>query len=435
MRTNFSRRQFLHRSSAAAFGAGLYPLAEPGRAFAANDKINVACIGVRGRGNSVMHSFAKEADCVITHICDVRDAVREQRGKEMAAKTGLMPKLVRDYRELLDDPSIDAFMVATPDHWHALLTIEGCRAGKDVYVEKPASHNIHEGRVAVAAARKYDRVVQMGTQIRSAPFLKEARAYVDGGALGKVISGKAWETARNREVKLAPDSEAPKGIDYNLWLGPSTQRDYNSTIVGGAWRWLFNYGTGDLGNDGVHRIDYCRYVMGLDEMPELISCAGGKFFFEDDQQFPDTMFVDYEYPAQKKILQYEMRLWSKPKLFGNGEGAVIYGENGWVLLNNTSWTAYDAAGKVVEQGKSDVGQQAHVRNFLDAVRSRKRESLNQEIESGHISSVMCHAGNIAWRTGKKLRFDAGAETFDDAAANELLGRDQSREGFEIPDIA
>ena len=175
--------------------------------------------------------------------------------------------------------------------------------------------------------------------------------------------------------------------------------------------------------------------MGLEEMPEMISCAGGKFFFEDDQQFPDTMFVDYEYPAQKKILQYEMRLWSKPKLFGNGEGAVIYGENGWVLLNNTSWTAYDAAGKVVEQGKSDVGQQAHVRNFLDAVRSRKRESLNQEIESGHISSVMCHAGNIAWRTGKKLRFDAAVETFDDAAANELLGRDQSREGFEIPDIA
>ena len=255
MKTNFSRRQFLHGSTGAAIGAGLYQLAEPGRAFAANDKINVACIGVRGRGNSVMHSFANEADCAITHICDVRDQVREQRGKEIAAKTGLMPKLVRDYRDLLDDPSIDAFMVATPDHWHALLTIEGCRAGKDVYVEKPASHNIHEGRVAVAAARKYDRVVQMGTQIRSAPFLKEARAFVDSGALGKVISGKAWETARNREVKLAANSEAPAGIDYNLWLGPSTQRDYNSTIVGGAWRWVFNYGTGDLGNDGVHRID------------------------------------------------------------------------------------------------------------------------------------------------------------------------------------
>ncbi len=426
-----SRRQFLYRSTAA--GIGLQPLFnQTGFSATANDKINLACIGVRGRGNSVMHSFAAEADCAITHICDVRDDVRETRGNEIAKKTGLMPKLVRDYRELLSDPSIDALMVATPDHWHALLTIEGCRAGKDVYVEKPASHNIIEGKVAVAAARKYNRIVQMGTQIRSAPFLKEAREYVASGAMGKVISGKAWETARNSAVKLAGNSEPPKGIDYNLWLGPSTQRDYNATIVGGAWRWLFNYGTGDLGNDGVHRIDYCRYVMGLDDMPDAISCSGGKFFFEDDQEFPDTMFVTYDYP--KHVLQYEMRLWSKPQLFGSGEGATIYGENGWMLLNNSSWTAYDAAGKVVKQGESDSGQQAHVRNFLDAVRSRKRETLNQEIYSGHISSVMCHAGNIAWRTGKKLRFDAAAETFDDSEANKLLGRSMFREGFAIPDV-
>ncbi len=423
-----SRRSFLQSASAVGLGFQVLPASQ---LVAANDKINVACIGVRGRGNSVMQTFAANSDCAITHICDVRDDVRKARGKEIEAKTGLAPKLVRDYRELLDDSSIDAFMVATPDHWHALLTIEGCRAGKDVYVEKPASHNIAEGKIAVAAARKYERIVQMGTQIRSAPFLKEARQYVESGALGKVISGKAWETARNGEVHLAKDSGAPGGIDYNLWLGPSTEREYNATIVGGAWRWLFNYGTGDLGNDGVHRIDYCRYVMGLDDFPDAVSCSGGKFFFEDDQEFPDTMFVNYDYPD--KILQYEMRLWSRPKLFGNGEGAAIYGENGWILLNNTSWTAYDAKGKVVKSGKSDVGQGAHVRNFLDAVRSRKRESLNQEIYSGHVSSVMCHAGNIAWRTDKKLRFDKKTETFDDDGANQLRGRTEFREGFEIPD--
>ncbi len=396
-----------------------------------NEKISVACIGVRGRGNSVMHSFAKEPDCAITHICDVRSDVRDQRGKEMKERSGLAPKLVRDYRELLDDPSIDAFMVATPDHWHAMLTIEGCRAGKDVYVEKPASHNILEGKVAVAMARKHQRMVQMGTQIRSAPFLREARDYVQSGALGKVISGKAWETARNRPVHLAQDSQAPANLDYELWLGPAPDREYNSSIVGGAWRWLFDYGTGDLGNDGVHRIDYCRYVMGLEGMPQTISCSGGKFFFEDDQEWPDTMFVNYDYPD--KILQYEMRLWSKPRLFGQGEGAAIYGENGWVLLNNTSWKAYDAGGKVVKQGSSDVGQQAHVRNFLDAVRSRKQESLNQEIASGHVSTAMCHAGNIAWRTGKKLRFDAKTETFDDAEANQFVGREH-RPGFELPEL-
>jgi predicted dehydrogenase len=425
-----TRRGFIQQS--AAVGIGLSIVSSPGsRAFAANDKISVACIGVRGRGNSVMQSFAAEPDCEVTHICDVREPIRRQRAAEMKQRTGRMPKLVNDYRTLLNDKSVDVFMVATPDHWHALLTIDGCLAGKDVYVEKPASHNILEGKVAVAAARKNDCMVQMGTQIRSAPFLREAVEYVKSGAMGKVITGKAWETNRNGAVHLAADGEPPTGLDYEIWQGPAPERPYNPSIVGSAWRWLFDYGTGDLGNDGVHRIDYCRHVMGLEGMPDAICCSGGKFFFEDDQQWPDTMFINYEYPG--KVLQYEMRLWSKPKLFGATEGAVVYGENGSLLLTNTSWKAYDHAGKLVKQGSSDAGQQAHIRNFLDAVRSRKRESLNQEIYSGHVSSVMCHAGNISWRTGKKLRFDSKTETFDDNEANQFVGREH-RKGFELPDI-
>lgn len=423
-----SRRDFLKTATAFAATAAAPSI----KTVAANDRISVACIGIRGRGNSVMHSFIAEPDCEVTHLCDVREAVLQQRGAEVRAKTGRMPKLVRDYRDLLGDPSIDAFMVATPDHWHALLSIEGCLAGKDVYVEKPASHNILEGKVTVAAARKKDRMVQVGTQIRSARFLREAREFVKSGALGKVITGRAWETGRSSAVKLVADGTPPPGIDYHLWQGPSPERAYNKTIVEGAWRWMFDYGTGDLGNDGVHRIDYCRYVMGLDTFPEAISASGGKFFFDDDQQWPDTQMVTYDYPGH--VIQYEMRLWSKPKLFGAGEGAVIYGENGWMQLTNTSWKAFDADGRLMKEGSSDVGQQAHVRNFLDAVRSRKRESLNQEIYSGHISTVMCHAGNIAWRTGKKLRFDAQKETFDDAAANALVGREH-RKGFELPKIA
>ncbi len=423
-----TRRVFLKSTSAFAAASAF----ASARAVSPNDRISVACIGIRGRGNSVMHSFIAEPDCEVTHLCDVREAVLTQRGAEVKAKTGKMPKLVKDYRELLSDPSIDAFMVATPDHWHALLTIEGCLAGKDVYVEKPASHNIQEGRVAVAAARKKDRMVQMGTQIRSAKFLPEAREFVKSGALGKVITGRAWETGRSSAVKLAANGTPPAGIDYNLWQGPSPERAYNQTIVEGAWRWMFDYGTGDLGNDGVHRIDYCRYVMGLDTFPEAISASGGKFFFDDDQQWPDTQMVTYDYPGH--IIQYEMRLWSKSKLFSAGEGAVIYGENGWMQLTNTSWKAYDPDGKIIKEGSSDSGQTAHVRNFLDAVRSRKRESLNQEIYSGHISTVMCHAGNIAWRTGKKLRFDPKSETFDDEAANALIGREH-RKGFELPKIS
>ena len=424
-----TRRRFLHQST--ALGLGLTVL--PGvTAVAANDKINVACIGVRGRGNSVMNSFAAEPDCDITHICDVNEPIRQQRGAEIKEKTGRMPKLINDYRTLLNDKSVDVFMVATPDHWHAMLTIDGCLAGKDVYVEKPASHNILEGKTAVAAARRRGRMVQMGTQIRSARFLREAIEYVQSGALGKVIYGKAWETSRNGAVHLAADGNPPTGLDYHIWQGPSPERHFNKSIVGGAWRWLFDYGTGDLGNDGVHRIDYCRHLMGLKGMPEAISCSGGKFFFEDDQQWPDTMLINYEYPG--KVLHYEMRLWSKPKLSGASEGAAVYGENGWVQLTNTSWKAYDAAGKLVKEGSSDVGQQAHIRNFLDAVRSRNRDSLNQEIYSGHVSTAMCHAGNISWRTGKKLRMDPQSETFDDEQANQYLGREH-RKGFELPEIS
>jgi predicted dehydrogenase len=425
--SSFTRRSFLKTTGAAVTAAAAPSLiaANP------NGKIGLACIGVRGRGNSVMKSFMAEPDCEITHICDIREAVLAQRGAEVKEKTGRMPKLVKNYHDLLDDPTVDAFMVATPDHWHALLTIHGCLAGKDVYVEKPASHNIQEGRVAVAAARQRDRMVQMGTQIRSATFLKEAREYVQSGALGKVVYGKAWETGYQPPVHLVADGPAPEGLDYHLWQGPAPERAYNKTIVEGAWRWMFNYGTGDLGNDGVHRIDYCRYVMGLDTFPTAISASGGKLFFDDDQQWPDTQMVTYDYP--KHILQYEMRLWSRPKLHGAGEGAVIYGENGWVLVTNTSWKAFDADDKLVKEGKGDVGQQAHGRNFLDAVKSRKRDSLNQEIYSGHVSTAMCHAGNIAWRVGKKLRFNAETETFDDQEANALLGREH-RKGFELPKI-
>lgn len=425
-----NRRRFVQQI---AVGSTVSMIGTRAGAASTNEKIHVACIGVRGRGNSLMHTFAEEPDCVVSHICDVNERTRQQRGAELKAKTGHMPVLVNDYRTLLDDPSVDAFVVATPDHWHALPTIHGCLANKDVYVEKPASHNIREGSVAVEAARKRNRIVQVGTQIRSAKFLKEAAEFVKSGGIGKVIFGRAWETARNGAVHLAPDSDPPPELDYEIWQGPAPERPYNRSIVGGAWRWLFDYGTGDLGNDGVHRIDYCRRVMGLDDWPEAVYCSGGKFFFDDDQQWPDTMIINYEYPG--KILQYEMRLWSKPRLFNAGEGATVYGENGWLLITNSSWRAFDAAGKVLKEGNENMGQiqKAHVRNFLDAMRSRDRKSLNQEIESGHISTAMCHAGNISWRTGKKLQFDRATGRFTDPEANKFWGRDHRR-GYELPEV-
>ncbi len=424
-----SRRSFIKTTAALSSG---YFIAESSNVVAGpNDKIRVACIGVRGQGGSLLANFAAQPDVEVTHIVDLDESVRLRKGAEIKEKTKKEPKLVINYQDILNDKSIDAFVIGTPDHWHALPCIHGCIAGKDVYVEKPDGHNILEGKTMVAAARKYNRIVQMGTQARSATYLKEAVEYIKAGNIGKPIFARSWETDKQGAITAVPDSEPPKGIDYDMWLGAAPKRAFNQRRFHGSWRWFFDYGCGDLGNDGVHRLDYGRGALGAIGYPLSISTAGGKFFFEDVQEWPDTMQVTYEYPGQ--ILVYEMRIWSKPRLHDLTEGAVVHGEGGWVLISNSNWKAFDKDNKLVKQGTSPSPLPLHIRNFLDCVKSRKREELNQEIEQGHQSSVLCHAGNIAWRTGKKLKFDPKTETFDDAEANKFVGR-EARKGFELPKI-
>lgn len=420
-----NRRTFL--LGAAAVGLSTVS----GYAAAPSERVRCAVVGVRGQGGSLLRTFAAQPDVEITHICDLDENIRKQRAAEITEKYKSQPKLVTDYRTILDDKSIDVLVVGTPDHWHALPTIHGCQAGKDVYVEKPDGHNIREGQAMVAASRKYDRMVQMGTQARSSQDLPEAIAFIKSGAIGKVITGKAWETDKQRPIPKVPDGQPPAGVDYDLWLGPAPKRAFNPMQFHGNWRWFFDYGCGDLGNDGVHRLDFARWLMGITTLPTSISAAGGKFFFDDAQEWPDTQLITYEYPGQ--ILTYEMRIWSKPRLFNATEGAAIYGDEGWVLVTNSGWQGFDATGKVLKEGKRGDALTPHVRNFLEAVKTRKRETLNQEIASGHLSSVLCHAGNIAWRTGKKLRLDPNTETFDDAEANKYLGREY-RKGFELPKL-
>lgn len=422
---SLSRRTFLLGTAAAGVSLA------SGYAVGPNERIRCAVIGVRGQGGSLLRNFAAEPDVEITHVCDLDPAIRQQRTTEIEEKYKHRPKQVTDYRTILDDKSIDAIVIGTPDHWHALPTIHACQAKKDVYVEKPDGHNIREGQAMIAAARKYERMVQMGTQARSSQDLRDAIAFIKTGALGKIITGRAWETDRQKPIPKQPDSDPPAGVDYDLWLGAAPKRPFNAMRFHGNWRWFFDYGCGDLGNDGVHRLDFCRWVMGITTMPTAVSASGGKFFFDDAQEWPDTQFVTYEYPGQ--LLTYEMRLWSKPKLFNATEGAAVYGDEGWMLITNSGWTAYDGANKVLAEGQRGNPLPLHIRNFLDCVKSRKREALNQEIEQGHLSSVLCHAGNIAWRTGKKLKIDPKTETFDDAEANKFVGR-EARKGFELPVI-
>ena len=420
-----TRRTFLLGSAALAVAPA------SARAVAPSDRINVAVVGLRGRGNSLLETFAAQKDVAVTHLCDLDPKVLDQRAASLEKKTATKPHITKDYRTCLEDKELNAIVLGTPDHWHAIPTIQACQAGKDVYVEKPDGHNIIEGQRMVAAARKHERMVQLGTQTRSAPYLKEAIKFVADGGLGKVIFGRAWETAKQAPIPKVPDSDAPPGVDYNQWLGPAPLRPFNRYRYHGNWRWFFDYGAGDLGNDGVHRMDYCRALMGLNDFPQAVSASGGKYYFDDAQEWPDTQIVTFDWPG--KVLLYEMRIWSGPRLFEQGEGAAVYGDEGWLIMHNTGWRATDRDGKVLAQGGDSKAQEIHVRNFLDAIRSRKREELNQEIFQGHVSSVMCHAGNIAWRTGKKLRFDPKTETFDDAEANKFLGREY-RKGFELPTV-
>ena len=356
-----------------------------------------------------------------------------------------------DFRRVVDDSSIQIVVVGTPDHWHAIPTIMACQAGKDVYVEKPDGHNIVEGRRMVEALRKYDRIVQMGNQARSDPGFLAAMEYIRSGKLGNVLVAKAWENARQGSIGSPPDGEPPPGVNYDMWLGPAPKRAFNPCRFHGNWRWFFDYGTGDLGNDGVHRLDYARW--GLDTVlaaqgeqplgtPRTVSAQGGKWYFDDMQEWPDTLQVTYEFPKASQssnqktgfILSYEMRLWSPYPYHGEKDGAVLYGDQGYIVLAPNRWQAYDAGNNLVSSGKCSGDAMPHVRNFLECVKSRQRP--NSDLETvGHPASLLCHAGNIAWRVGRTLHIDPTTETFiDDDEANVLRTRSVYREPWTLPDV-
>ncbi|MEX2262393.1 MAG: Gfo/Idh/MocA family oxidoreductase [Bryobacteraceae bacterium] len=407
-----------------------------------NEKLVVACMGVRGRAGSLMRGFADlNREFEVAAVCDIDTRLFNQAVKDVAGRQKKEPRTETDFRRLLDDKSIDALVVGTPDHWHALPTVLACQAGKHVYVEKPASHNMHEGQAMLAAARRYKRVVQVGIQSRSSRSLFEALEYIRSGALGKVVLAKAWESAKQRALPAQPDGSPPEGVDYDMWLGPAPQRPFNPNRFHSNWRWFFDYGTGDLGNDGVHRIDYARRGLEaafaaqgkkLAEWPIAVSASGGKHFFDDAQEWPDTLVATWDYPGA--ILMYEMRTWSAYAQDGEAEGAAIYGENGYVIIGNQGWRAFGPKGEpgASGAGSNDEDDPAHKRNFLECIRSGALP--NCDIAIGHAASSLTHLGNIAWRVNRKLKFDGATQTFPgDEEANRHLAR-QAREPWVMPKI-
>jgi predicted dehydrogenase len=387
------------------------------RAVAANDKANIAMIGVGGRGRGLTGGFARQPDVNITYLCDVDQASLE-RANQVIEKAG-KPKAqnVTDMRRLFDAKDVDAVVIATPDHWHAPATILACDAGKDVYVEKPASHNIREGRLMVDAARRNNRIVQVGTQSRSRPSTIRAIELANSGKIGKVIMAKAWNIQLRDDIGHKDDSAVPDGVDYDLWVGPAPWIPFNENRFHYKWHWHWHFGTGDAGNDGAHQLDIARWALGQN-YPKRVSGMGGKFFFHDDQQTPDTMNITFDYGEEALI--WEMRIWNPYGMDGQDNGVAIYGTDGSIQIGrwNRHWgyKLFDSTGKLVEHNDANDEGDQHMRNFIDCIRSRKLP--NADIGISHLSAIHCHLANIVARTGHHVNFDEGTETIPgDPVAN------------------
>lgn len=428
------RRRFLGASARASVGAlassailGAAPSARaaPGDP---NERIRVAVLGVRGRGRSHVEGFAEIDGVEVAAVCDPDRRVLDGAADEAMKRQGRAPEKLQDFRSLLDDRSIDALSIATPDHWHALATIWGSQAGKDVYVEKPCSHNIREGRRMVEAARKYERIVQHGTQSRSGETFFSALEYLSSKPLGEIRVAKVVNSQLRANIGRATDADPPREVDYDLWLGPAPKRPFNPNRFHYNWHWNWDYGTGDIGNDGVHAIDYARWLLGVED-PVAVSASGAKLHFDDDQETPDTQTVTFEFPGRHLI--YEMRIWTPYGEHGMENGAILYGEKGYLEINPHGWRVFFKGNEPGPTGKGASRGPEHFKNFTDCMRSRAKP--NAEILDGHLSSRLSHLGNIATRVGRRLEFDAATETFPkDEEANALLSRSY-RKPFTVPE--
>jgi predicted dehydrogenase len=426
------RRSFLRTCSQTTGGiAAVTLLARSNKVLGANDRIRVAVVGIHGQGNAHMASFHKQPGAEVIALCDVDENVLQERSSQYEKLSGRSVKCYRDMRQVFDDKEVDAVSFATPNHWHALCGIWAMQAGKHAYIEKPCSHNIWEGRQLVKAARKYNRMCQHGTQARSCPAVREAVQKLRAGVIGELYLARGlcfkWRPSIG---KVNGPQPIPQGIDYDLWLGPASKKPLLRKSLHYDWHWQWDYGNGDMGNQGVHEMDLARWGLGVG-LPARIQASGGHFMFDDNQETPNTLLCTFEYPQQGKILQFETRHWitNYEGGFGsNGDnniGVLFYGSEGYMELTASSYKTY--LGKKREPGPSGSGDCDHFKTFLTAVRSGKREDLSAEIEEGHLSSALCHLGNIAYRLRRTIQFDPSTEKIvSDEEGCSLLTRDYRR---------
>jgi predicted dehydrogenase len=432
--SELDRRSFLNASAGMVTAAALATAARLSEA-AQGDPLNVAVIGPGGMGTNHLRLLAARKDVRLAYVCDV-DANRLAAAAKLVEQNGGAAKPVKDLRRVLDDKSVEAVWIATPDHWHSPAAILAVEAGKHVYVEKPVSHNVREGRLLVEAARRNKRVVQVGMQSRSTAHVREAIEALRAGEIGEVLVAKAWNSQLRKSIKHEQPSEPPAELDFDLWLGPAPARKYQTNLLPGIWRWWYDFGSGDMGNDGVHDIDIARWGLGVTTQPSSVAALGSKFFFDDDQQFPDTQYCVFEWGGSgktgKRQLIFEQRIWSPYFQEGYENGNAFYGTKGMLLLGkHGGWQIVGVKNAVGKKVSGDVNLPAHHQNFLDAVRSGGR--LHCDVEEGHLSASLAHLGNLACRVGRTLKLDAVAEKIvGDEESNKLLRRTYREGHWAVP---
>lgn len=426
-----TRRMFLQDAGAAAVAIGVSgaALGAPG----ANDKVTVAVIGTGGMGTGHVRALSARNDVNIAWLCDV-DEKRLASAAEVVSQAKVKaPQTTKDLRQVLADKTVDAVWIATPDHWHTPAALLAMEAGKHVYVEKPCSHNVREGRLLVDAAQRTGKVVQVGTQSRSTAAVMAGIERVLNGAIGDVLASKAWNSQLRGSIGKAQPGTPPAGLDFDTWLGPAPAVPYRPNLLPGVWRWWYDFGCGDIGNDGVHDIDVALWGLGVTTHPNRVGCFGTKLYFDDDQQYPDTQYVICDYAAdaktgKKKQFVFEQRIWSPYTQEGYENGAAFYGTKGVLIMGHTvGWKLFGPRNKLIAEQTGSADLAAHHTNFLDCIRGTAK-STNAPPMAGHLAATIVHLANIAARVDGCVQFNPETEQITDNDTAAKLVRRQYREG-------
>ncbi len=454
----------LDKGRNAALSAGITFLARPERVFGANDRVRVGVCGIRGQGFTHVEEYSRLPNVEIVAVCDVDENILAGRLADMDRMALPAPKTYAAVRKMLEDSSIDIISIATPNHWHSLMGIWACQAGKDVYVEKPCSHNRWEGHQLVEAAKKYNRLVQHGTNSRSAAGIIEGIQRLREGLIGDVYLARGLCFNNRNTIGRTPVGPVPSGVNYDLWTGPSPLHPFSRNRFHYNWHWFWDTGNGDIGNQGIHQMDVARWGLGV-KFPNRVAAVGGHYMFDDDQETPNTLNAAFEFDqagGKPKILQFEVRHWISNHEAGIGTvgfgigipgflgpprerpprhrgpfetvGDIFYGSKGYMAMSNEEFPSYRTwLGEEQEPGPNASREGNNWENFINCVRSRKTEELNAPIEEGHISCTLVHLANASYRLGRALKFDPATEqVVGDEEANKLL-RGTYREPYVVPE--